>query len=72
MSYFRLVGENTRLRLSKDVLEFPSVKSGESVTIKTDMKNSNLEEVQVIACIIKMTNLSVVNVKYKINPGKCI
>ncbi|XP_060568181.1 centrosomal protein of 192 kDa-like isoform X2 [Ruditapes philippinarum] len=43
----KLVGENTRLRLPQDVLEFPTLKCGESVIMKTDMKNSHHEEVQV-------------------------
>ncbi|XP_053402304.1 uncharacterized protein LOC123548511 isoform X2 [Mercenaria mercenaria] len=43
----KLVSENAWLRLSQDVLEFPTVKRGESIKMKVDMKNSHMEEVQV-------------------------
>lgn len=39
--------ESTKLRLAREVLEFPAAKAGESLTMKIDMKNSHLEEVEV-------------------------
>jgi len=46
-SLHRLTGANLSLRLSQDHMKFPQIRAGEVVTLKLELRNGHLEDIQV-------------------------